>query len=119
MIALKVILFFGLVASAHFMIPFDEDSIVDINEDNPTRNGRIFGGVAGTHGGVASVQMILPQGNVHICGAFIINKRWLATAAQCVYDKTVKSLAVVPTITSTAVISLLQIVVHEEFNVSF
>lgn len=118
MIALKVILFFGLLASAHFMIPFDEDSIVDINEP-PTIEGKIWGGVAGTHGGVASIQMILPQGNVHICGSFIVNKRWLSTAAQCVYDKTVNNIAVVPTITSTATISLAQIVVHEEFNVGY
>lgn len=115
---MKVILFFGLLASAHSMIPFDGDSIVDINEV-PSRVGRILGGVNGTHGGVASVQMVLPQGNVHICGSFIVNKRWLSTAAQCVHDKTVKNIVVVTTITSASVLTLSQIVVHEEFNVSY
>lgn len=96
------------------------NSLLVSDEDN-LRNGRIMGGTIGRHDAIASIRSSMLQGNMHICGAFILNNHWVGTAAQCVFDRTVANTLIgvgtnliVPTVTHT----LYSIHINDDFVVS-
>ncbi len=86
---------------------------------------RILGGVAATaatlnRASVASVRLYTSQGHFHVCGGFIINRRWVGTAAQCMTDKTTNNAAVSVgslAIGGGTIYNLDRIEKHENFNV--
>lgn len=62
-----------------------------------TFNGRIAGGIPATLGQfpyLASLQVQGPIYNGHICGASIINNRWLLTGGNCLAKQVATSLSV-------------------------
>lgn len=83
--------------------------------------GRIMGGAIGRHDAVASIRSSMLQGNMHICGAFIINNQWIGTAAQCVYGRTAANTIVgvgTNLITPTVTHALQEIFINNDFDVS-
>lgn len=96
-----------------------------ISDDNSSelRNvSRIMGGSITRNDAMASIRTSIAQGNLHLCGAFIINNRWIGTAAQCVHGRTtadtivgVGTNLITPTITHT----LQDIFINEGFNVTY
>lgn len=69
---------------------------------------------------VASVRLRNNQGTVHVCGGFIINKRWVGTAAQCLTGKTINNTVVavgIPTVTGGLIYGIVHIEKHQNYNV--
>ena len=106
----KILVTFALLYSVYSMVL-----------EGPQRSGRVLGGTAKGNASVASIQALTFHGNYHICGAFIINKRWIGTAAQCVVGQTNKTIGVsvgVSSITSIRALRLSRIEIHPSFNVN-
>lgn len=86
---------------------------------------RLVGGVTGLgfstdRYSMASVRFSNVQGQFHLCGGFIINKRWVGTAAQCLEGQTTQNTVVAVGTTSIVlgtVYGLSQIEMHQNFNV--
>lgn len=92
-----------------------------ISDEDKLRNGRIMGGAIGRNDAVASIRSSMLQGNMHLCGAFIISNSWIGTAAQCLFERTIANTIagvgtnlIVPTVTH----ELSNIHIHEDFVVS-
>lgn len=89
--------------------------------------GRILGGAAATaatlnRASVASIRFYNLQISVHVCGGFIINRRWVGTAAQCMEGKTTSTCVVAVgslTLTGGILYPLDRIEKHENYNVKF
>lgn len=77
-------------------------------------------GAASNADSLASVRFRNNQGTVHVCGGFIINKRWVGTAAQCLTGKTINNTVVAvgrPTVTGGTIYDIIQIEKHQNYNV--
>ena len=88
---------------------------------NANRTPKIVGGRASDTGAwswmVALSYNTLPQNNDSFCGATLIAKDWVLTAAHCVIDQTINSISVVtPNQTNNESLSIKQIVVHPSYN---
>lgn len=93
--------------------------ILLLDEDQP-RGSRIMGGSLYRHDAVASVRLVMQQGNFHLCGAVIASENWVVSAAQCVIDATVNNTIVgVGTnfINPTTTYALEKIICHPYFDV--
>ncbi len=88
---------------------------------NANRIPKIIGGRASDTGSwpwmVALSYNTLPQNNDTFCGATLIAKDWVLTAAHCVIDQTIDSISVVtPNQTNNESLSIKQIIVHPQYN---
>jgi secreted trypsin-like serine protease len=88
---------------------------------NANRIPKIVGGRASDTGSwpwmVALSYNTLPQNNDAFCGATLIAKDWVLTAAHCVVDQTIDSISVVtPNQTNNESLLIKQIVVHPSYN---
>lgn len=95
------------------------------NSSLPSKDQLIAGGTVITTGNerlsVASVRFSNIQGSFHLCGGFVINKRWVGTAAQCLTGQTINNTVVaVGTMAVAAgrIHELDQIEKHHNYNVT-
>ena len=85
------------------------------------RTPKIVGGRASDTGSwswmLALSYNTLPKNNDSFCGATLIAKYWVLTAAHCVIDQTINSISVVtPNQTNNQSLSIKQIIIHPSYN---
>lgn len=82
---------------------------------------RILGGAtAPSRSSIASVRVSNLQGTFHICGGFVINRRWAGTAAQCLTGYLVPNIVIAvgtTTIVGGIIYTLSEIQIHFQYNV--